>query len=1181
MPDYSQTRIQFRRGTASELNAANPILGKGEPAFAIDTNSLKVGDGSTAYISLSSISGGGEGGGSLDSVVQDTTPQLGGTLDALSNNISSVGIITATSFVKSGGTSSQFLKADGSIDTSTYLTSISNIDTTNFNSSAIVTESEGISSNDNDTTIPTSAAVKDYVDNSGGASLSQEDVEDYVGDMLDGGTETGISVTYDDDNGKIDFVVASQTDENFTTDDHSKLDGIEAGADVTDTDNVTSAGALMDSEVTNLSQVKAFDSSAYATATQGTKADSAQQPPSEGAFANGDKTKLDGIETSADVTDTDNVTSAGALMDSEVTNLTEVKAFDSSDYATAAQGAKADTAQQPPSEGAFADGDKTKLNSIEASADVTDTANVTSAGALMDSELASIANVKALDQSVIAGASPNLITTNMTDASDKRFMTDAQEAKLDSVESNADVTDTANVTSAGALMDSELASIANVKALDQSVVAGSAPNFLTTNMSDAANKRLMTDAQESKLDSVETSADVTDTTNVVAALSSGTGVSISAGGVISVSSLALTTVQTASDETAHLALTAQEGDVVVRSDEDKSYVHNGGSAGTMSDYTLLLTPTDAVLSVAGNTGAVTAAQIKTAYEGESDTNAFTDADHSKLDGIEASADITDTANVTAAGALMDSEITNLAQVKAFDSSDYLASETFTSVVQDTTPQLGGNLDLNGKAIEGAAVFNETGASVDFRIEGDTEENLLFVDASTNRIGIATDSPSHKLSIADSTLLGGILVSGGGTPGLSLIDTTDDSSHGVYGSDNGILLVSADITSVGGSSSAIKLGVQNATQATITSSGIGIGTETPQHKLDVVGMGRFVHADGSCGLQVEDTGGSGIHIGDCALGSVTAYAGMKHSNHGASDYMMISNGVTTFLSAVDNGAVVIRGGGNDSANEIQIKDVGAGVAGIIFNEGGADRDIRMEGDTEENLFYVDASTNRIGIGTAAPDQTFDVSTVQSEIAGFNGLTASSPVASGNLQSLIIEAQSGAGAKGVYLKHMCNESNGSSTLSMKNVLRMGEGIISFDDAYTSGLGTTYYPKLQVNTDTGAVTFADAFTFPTADGSASQILQTDGAGNVTWEDAASGGGISNVVEDTTPQLGGDLDANGNDIDMGTNVITDAKVGYWVPSNTSAVSNSTQVTNLVMITQSNYDALGSYDSNTLYFIT
>ena len=63
----------------------------------------------------------------------------------------------------------------------------------------------------------------------------------------------------------------------FTDSDHSKLDGIEASADVTDTANVTAAGALMDSEITNLAQVKAFDSSDYATAAQGAKADSALQ----------------------------------------------------------------------------------------------------------------------------------------------------------------------------------------------------------------------------------------------------------------------------------------------------------------------------------------------------------------------------------------------------------------------------------------------------------------------------------------------------------------------------------------------------------------------------------------------------------------------------------------------------------------------------------------------------------------------------------------------------------------------------------------------------------------------------------------------------------------------------------------------------------------------------------------
>tara|TARA_B110000908_G_C10254373_1_gene454341 strand:- start:175 stop:1449 length:1275 start_codon:yes stop_codon:yes gene_type:complete len=50
---------------------------------------------------------------------------------------------------------------------------------------------------------------------------------------------------------------------------------VEDGADVTDTTNVTAAGALMDSEVTNLAQVKAFDSTDYATAAQGTTANNA------------------------------------------------------------------------------------------------------------------------------------------------------------------------------------------------------------------------------------------------------------------------------------------------------------------------------------------------------------------------------------------------------------------------------------------------------------------------------------------------------------------------------------------------------------------------------------------------------------------------------------------------------------------------------------------------------------------------------------------------------------------------------------------------------------------------------------------------------------------------------------------------------------------------------------------
>jgi hypothetical protein len=85
-------------------------------------------------------------------------------------------------------------------------------------------------------------------------------------------------------------VSVSQTTANdFTTALKNKLDGVEASADVTDTTNVTSAGALMDTEVTDLAGIKAVTISTL------------QVKPSEGAFANGDKTKLDGIAAGAEV----------------------------------------------------------------------------------------------------------------------------------------------------------------------------------------------------------------------------------------------------------------------------------------------------------------------------------------------------------------------------------------------------------------------------------------------------------------------------------------------------------------------------------------------------------------------------------------------------------------------------------------------------------------------------------------------------------------------------------------------------------------------------------------------------------------------------------------------------------------------------------------------------------------
>ena len=68
------------------------------------------------------------------------------------------------------------------------------------------------------------------------------------------------------------------------------------------------------------------------------------------------------------------------------------------------------------------------------------------------------------------------------------------------------------------------------------------------------------------------------------------------------------------------------------------------------------------------------------------------------------------------------------------------------------------------------------------------------------------------------------------------------------------------------------------------------------------------------------------------------------------------------------------------------------------------------------------------------------------------------------------------------------------------------------------------------TGSVVI-DGLSHPQADGSAGQFLKTDGSGQLAFATVtgATGNELENVVEDTTPQLGGDLDVNTNNISFG----------------------------------------------------
>ncbi len=76
-----------------------------------------------------------------------------------------------------------------------------------------------------------------------------------------------------------------------------------------------------------------------------------------------------------------------------------------------------------------------------------------------------------------------------------------------------------------------------------------------------------------------------------------------------------------------------------------------------------------------------------------------------------------------------------------DAGDIKANGTLT---------VSGNTSLDG----GLFVFNESSADLDFRIEGNGDQNLFFTDAGNDRVGIKTGSPSTELHV-----VGGVKATG--------------------------------------------------------------------------------------------------------------------------------------------------------------------------------------------------------------------------------------------------------------------------------------------------------------------------------------------------------------------------------------------------------------------------------------
>mgnify|MGYP003112582821 CR=1 FL=1 len=640
-------------------------------------------------------------------------------------------------------------------------------------------------------------------------------------------------------------------------------------------------------------------------------------------------------------------------------------------------------------------------------------------------------------------------------------------------------------------------------------------------------------------------------------------------------------------------------------------------AGSMSaaDKTKL----DAVESNA--TADQTASEIRTLVESATDSNVFTDADHTKLNAIEASADVTDATNVDAAGAVMNTDATTAAMSFVVDE-DNMASNSATQV--PTQQSVKAYVDT-----EVADVVNSAPSNLDTLKE---LSDALGADA--NFSTTVTNNIATKLPLAGGTMTGNIVM--GGTETVDGRDLSVDGAK-LDGIDVGAkddqtsteikTLLQSDKLTVNeiadeavtlaklehgtSSNDGLFLRANNGADPTFNSYPKAVGGDTVQfHDIQLLrdsnNVDPVISVGSSATLTLQTGGTSGGAISSILdnsglqLGRNTGYvklaAPLDQTGQtsytltfppisGTNNQVLTTNGSgTTSWSTIDTtlvGDTTPELGGDLSTNNKDIKfgdgdrndatlnrlhfgasdDLEIYHASNVSYIAAPDGDLEIEADnfklishdTAGRAIFLDNANSRLELGfDGNQDAYFSGNGVQfvknisvdnqKEVRFFeansNGTKYTSLKAPSSISTDITFTLPGADGSNGHVLQTDGSGNLSFVTKLTSVLYdwttiSGNSPTAVTQAGNGALEILANNKLAFDRDPGnsnkiafqaPTTHNDiTFTLPAGDGSSGQVLKTDGSGALTF-------GAYDIVNDTTPQLGGNLDVQGSEINTST---------------------------------------------------